>query len=50
MAVGPILILLALFVVGPIGLFIVGGLFSAVHGEAEVEAADRRAAAPAEEA
>jgi hypothetical protein len=41
-AVGPILILLALFVVGPIGLFIVGGLFSAAHGEVESEAADKR--------
>jgi hypothetical protein len=50
MAVGPILILLALFVVGPIGLFIVGGLFSAAHGQLEVEAAEKRANAPAEEA
>ena len=43
MAVGPILILLFLFVIGPIGLFIAGGALAAIHGELEVEDADKRA-------
>jgi hypothetical protein len=41
--IGPIAILLALFVIGPIGLFIVGGLWSAVQGWLQSDAADRRA-------
>ena len=40
----------AMLVARSIGLFIVGGLFSAAHGQLEVEAAEKRANAPAEEA
>jgi hypothetical protein len=41
---GVIVILLVLFVLGPIGLFFVGGAWSALHGWLECEAADARAA------
>ena len=37
---GPILILLALFVAGPIGLFVAGALWSLVFGEFATENAD----------
>jgi hypothetical protein len=47
---GPILMLLALFVVGPIGLFIVGGIWSALNGWLLSDDADDRANAPAEAA
>jgi hypothetical protein len=43
---GAIVILVAMFVVGPIGLFVVGAIWSALHGWLEVEAADARAEAP----
>jgi hypothetical protein len=39
---GAIIILVAMFVVGPIGLFLVGAIWSAAHGELEsMDAADR---------
>ena len=41
--IGVVLILLALFVVGPIGLFIAGGLWSALQGWLQSEDADERA-------
>jgi hypothetical protein len=44
MAVGPILVLLFLFVVGPIGLFVVGALWAALQGWRQSEDADERAA------
>ena len=44
---GPVLVLLALFIVGPIGLFIVGGIWSALQGWLMSDDADARAAAPA---
>ena len=43
MAVGPILILLFLFVVGPIGLFVVGALWAALQGWRQSDDADDRA-------
>jgi hypothetical protein len=42
-----VLVLLALFIVGPIGLFIVGGIWSALQGWLMSDDADARAAAPA---
>jgi len=44
--IGAVLVLLGMFVVGPIGIFVVGAIWSALHGWLEVEAADERAAAP----
>jgi hypothetical protein len=44
--VGAILILVAMFVVGPIAVFVMGAVWSALHGYLEVEAADAREAAP----
>jgi hypothetical protein len=41
--IGPVLVLIALFIAGPIGLFIVGGIWSALHGWSESEDADARA-------
>jgi len=41
--VGVVLVLLALFVVGPIGLFVVGALWSAVFGWFAVDDAARHA-------
>jgi hypothetical protein len=39
---GAIIILIGMFVVGPIGLFVVGAIWSALHGELEsIDAADR---------
>ena len=46
--VGVVLILLVLFLLGPIGLFAAGGAWSALHGWLMSEDADRRADAPAE--
>jgi hypothetical protein len=42
--IGAVGILVFLFVIGPVGLFVVGGIWSAVHGLLESEDADRRAA------
>jgi hypothetical protein len=45
---GAIVILIGMFVVGPIGLFLVGAVWSAVFGEVESrDAADRASAPPA---
>jgi hypothetical protein len=44
--VGVILILVAMFVAGPIGVFVLGVMLSAAHGWLESEAADDRAATP----
>jgi hypothetical protein len=45
---GAIIILVGMFVVGPIGLFLVGAIWSALFGELEsMDAADRAAAPPA---
>ena len=41
--VGAVAILIALFIVGPIGLFVVGGIWSALQGWLQSEDADRRA-------
>lgn len=43
--IGPVAILIFLFILGPIGLFVVGGIWSAVHGWSESEDADRRTVA-----
>ena len=43
--IGAVAILIALFVVGPIGLMLVGALWSALQGWLQSEDADRRAAA-----
>jgi len=45
--VGVVLILLALFVAGPIGLFVVGALWSAVFGWLAVDDAEHNASADA---
>lgn len=42
MIIGPIAILVVIFVIGPIALFLVGGGWSAIHGWIESDAADRR--------
>ena len=42
--VGVVLVLLVIFIVGPIGLFIVGALWSALHAWLMSEDADARAA------
>jgi hypothetical protein len=41
---GAIVILVAMFVVGPIGLFLAGAVWSALHGWLESADADARAA------
>ncbi len=41
--IGAVAILIALFVVGPIGLFVVGGIWSALQGWLQSEDAFRRA-------
>jgi hypothetical protein len=46
--IGPIAILLALFVVGPIGLFAVGAGWSALQGWLQSDDADRRTEVPVE--
>jgi hypothetical protein len=43
--IGAILVLVAMFIVGPIGIFVVGVILSAAHGWLESEAADDRAEA-----
>jgi hypothetical protein len=43
--VGVVLILLFMFVVGPIGLFVVAGIWSAVFGWSLVDDTERRAGA-----
>ena len=45
--VGAVLILLVMFVVGPIGVFAAGAVWSAIHGWLESDAADTRAQTPA---
>jgi hypothetical protein len=42
--IGAVLIILVIFVVGPVGLFVVGALWSALHGWLLSEDADTRAA------
>jgi len=42
--IGAILILLVIFVIGPIGLFVVGGVWSALTGWLMSEDADARTA------
>jgi hypothetical protein len=42
--IGVVLVLLGIFVVGPIGLFVVGAVWSAVTGWLLTEDADARAA------
>ena len=42
--IGAVLIVLVIFVVGPVGLFVVGALWSALHGWLLSEDADARAA------
>jgi len=42
--IGAVAILIALFVIGPIGLMLVGALWSALQGWLQSEDADRRAA------
>jgi hypothetical protein len=44
--VGVVLILLALFVVGPVAVFVVGGVWSALMGYVLSDDADRRASSP----
>jgi hypothetical protein len=44
--IGAVLVLLAMFVVGPIAVFAAGVVWSALHGWLESEAADERANAP----
>jgi hypothetical protein len=44
---GAILILIAMFIAGPIGLFAVGAIWSAVNGWLFSEDAERRAASEA---
>jgi hypothetical protein len=46
--IGIIAILLALFVVGPIGLFAVGAAWSALQGWLQSDEADRRLETPAQ--
>jgi hypothetical protein len=41
--IGPVLMLVAFFVVGPIGLFVVGAIWSAAFGWFAADDADRRA-------
>jgi hypothetical protein len=40
---GPVLVLVAIFIVGPIGLFVVGGIWSALNGWLLSDDADTRA-------
>ena len=42
--IGVVLVLLAIFVVGPVGLFVVGAAWSALNGWLLSEDADERAA------
>jgi len=43
---GAIIILVGMFVIGPIGLFAVGTIWSALFGWLEVDAAEHRAEVP----
>jgi hypothetical protein len=43
--IGVVLVLLALFVAGPVGLFLVGALWSAVFGWLSADDADNQASA-----
>jgi hypothetical protein len=43
---GAIIILVVMFIVGPIAIFFVGAIWSALHGWLESTDADARAAAP----
>jgi hypothetical protein len=45
--IGVVLILFVIFIAGPIGLFVVGGLWSAITGWLLSEDADQRAAGDA---
>ena len=42
--VGVVLVLLVIFIVGPVGLFVVGGMWSALYGWLMSADADARAA------
>jgi hypothetical protein len=44
LVIGAVLVLLVIFIVGPIGLFIVGGAFSALTGWLLSEGADAQSA------
>jgi hypothetical protein len=46
--VGVVLMLIALFIVGPIGLFVVGGMWSALNAWLLSDDADKRAEGAAE--
>jgi hypothetical protein len=46
--VGVVLMLIALFIVGPIGLFVVGGMWSALNSWLLSDDADKRAEGAAE--
>jgi hypothetical protein len=41
--IGPVAILIFFFIIGPIGLFLVGGIWSALQGWLQSEDASRRA-------
>jgi hypothetical protein len=47
--VGAVAILIALFIIGPIGLMLVGAIWSALQGWLQSEDADRRAAGTEEQ-
>jgi hypothetical protein len=47
--VGAVAILIALFIIGPIGLMLVGAIWSALQGWLHSEDADRRAAGTGEQ-
>ena len=47
--VGAVAILIALFIIGPIGLMLVGAIWSALQGWLQSEDADRRAAGTGEQ-
>ncbi len=47
--IGVVLVLLGIFIIGPIGLFITGALWAALTGWLSSEDADARAAEPASE-
>ena len=46
--IGVVLVLLAIFVVGPIGLFIAGGIWAALNGWLQSDDADVRASSELE--
>ena len=47
MWIGPVVILLVMFLIGPFLLFVVGGLLSAIYGWLFVATADEQAGDPA---